>query len=118
MEFDKSVVGSVVDREEAMAHDQHPSLAESDLAKKPTLSLDDCLALFTKCETLSKDDTWYARVGIIGLMIIVGLITQACLGRLPHSSLYKVVETSTALQPACLCITTGWVTGTGPATPV
>ena len=105
MEFDKSVVGSVVDREAAMAHDQHPSLAESDLAKKPTLSLDDCLALFTKCETLSKDDTWYARVGIIGLMIIVGLITQACLGKLPHSSLYKVVETSTALRPACLCIT-------------
>lgn len=58
IEFDKSVVGTVVNSEEAMNFEPHNSTYETEVSKKPSLSLGDCLDLFTNRETLGKDDTW------------------------------------------------------------
>jgi len=57
LDFDHEMMG-VVDREEAEAYDDHPSVHEEQAKRE--LNIEACIEKFTSTETLGESDMWWA----------------------------------------------------------
>lgn len=55
LDFDHEMMG-VVDREEAEAYDDHPSVHEEQAKRE--LNIEACIEKFTSTETLGESDMW------------------------------------------------------------